>query len=733
MNWHTKTAVAPQVTLRLDMHPPVLDISGQKQTSVDTVSKSVRSSKKIGGFGGQWLNSLCSMYHTLRSGTSAGPWVAMTGHDPVVYEVCAQSHYQYDLDTSRLYEPSNRLWYPAPPGGSQQGYFDPLVLWDNPYFPSSCAPQPCNLQLPQKFGISRVDHPLNPEAKEWIPRDYLEDHIPSSLRSKETSEVECLEDELPFNTKGMQDPPSSGGSLDFCEITDHEVDAVRFGESSNSLHITTSSMPQSEKELTLGNCASHVDAVCNNEIFSFDTSQNVKVLKVEKERFGLSRSESHTVVVPNASSVENVPSNEKFSCDSGNTEVYNCDEKVVRDTSTFSYASIVGKNAVSPMLPTNAVEKTLKKANNTEYALQPIPRIFLKDRKYPKEKAAPTADNKINPILFKSVNKSQKKCSRNFLKELRKSSPVAVGNSDSVGGKLDFGSPNLIPTSPRCCVTSSETRESPVITSPKDRLTYSFGSPFSAILKVQHSVSESSSSSSRVRSTSESSIASVESSDIEFGDVIDRTSAAPDVFVLNEKCQPKTSASPKYSSNILAHILGCDDSGSESSDDESEDWDDVCTDSVDSLGLDDSWETFGLCITAPESTKIQTSQSSSEQDLSKDFSLKLVYDTVDEEDLTVTQVSLEEINRRWEQEVEHDVMGISERKVNFGEVTIYPMIVWAYACKMARRGPWEEYARDRVRFSHRIATIEPVISSVLQVDHREKVYQKLYGQGCSLS
>lgn len=43
-----------------------------------------------------------------------------------------------------------------------------------------------------------------------------------------------------------------------------------------------------------------------------------------------------------------------------------------------------------------------------------------------------------------------------------------------------------------------------------------------------------------------------------------------------------------------------------------------------------------------------------------------------------------------------------------------------------RAGPWEEYARDRVRFHNRIQGLSTVISPVLSTTHRENVYRKRF-------
>lgn len=50
--------------------------------------------------------------------------------------------------------------------------------------------------------------------------------------------------------------------------------------------------------------------------------------------------------------------------------------------------------------------------------------------------------------------------------------------------------------------------------------------------------------------------------------------------------------------------------------------------------------------------------------------------------------------------------------------------VFVVGCE-ERRGPWEELARDRVRFAKRCSEIEQVLSSCLQREHRRRVYQLL--------
>lgn len=57
---------------------------------------------------------------------------------------------------------------------------------------------------------------------------------------------------------------------------------------------------------------------------------------------------------------------------------------------------------------------------------------------------------------------------------------------------------------------------------------------------------------------------------------------------------------------------------------------------------------------------------------------------------------------------------------------VHHMVQWAFAYQAARRGPWEEYARDRERFKKRIAETEKSLKWVLQPSHRTKIYTERF-------
>lgn len=61
-------------------------------------------------------------------------------------------------------------------------------------------------------------------------------------------------------------------------------------------------------------------------------------------------------------------------------------------------------------------------------------------------------------------------------------------------------------------------------------------------------------------------------------------------------------------------------------------------------------------------------------------------------------------------------------------IKVHCMIHWAFAYKAARRGPWEEYARNRERFRNRISQIEKSLEWVPASNHRNKVNTNRFSQ-----
>lgn len=59
-------------------------------------------------------------------------------------------------------------------------------------------------------------------------------------------------------------------------------------------------------------------------------------------------------------------------------------------------------------------------------------------------------------------------------------------------------------------------------------------------------------------------------------------------------------------------------------------------------------------------------------------------------------------------------------------VRVHSMVKWDFAYRQARRGDWEQYARDRDRFSTKIAQLTPILSPILDPQHRDQVYLKYF-------
>lgn len=64
-------------------------------------------------------------------------------------------------------------------------------------------------------------------------------------------------------------------------------------------------------------------------------------------------------------------------------------------------------------------------------------------------------------------------------------------------------------------------------------------------------------------------------------------------------------------------------------------------------------------------------------------------------------------------------------KFNLNNNKVSYIIAWDFAYRMARKGNWEQIARDTERFQRRIKCLEPILIKVINIKHRDKVYNNV--------
>lgn len=677
----------PQVTLDMNSHPPVLNTVPAKPSA----SKGVSGSRG----GGQLFSCFRNMYNFVKSGsqppvTWVNPGLVSQLPPPLPEAVYPEAHYLMPETTIGQNMP---LWYAATPGSNMdyQEPFQSLMCQEELQSHYKVIPN-------YKGGLSKPSKPLNPEAKEWVPRKYLDGN--TTMSSTPSCSV--------LSSTNVQKPLviTTAVAVGFVEFTDEEINEVKDeNEKVEPKNLHGNSTQNYEK--TTSNSSQINTSQINKNVLEncrLDAPQNIEAWKNMKNEIQKKSCEMPDISITqktdlgtHKTDLGNMETRSQGDCTkevnlsySGVTNIQTLQEvksgshDQSQDSVQCSYASITRK---SPE-PQKSVEVSVEKN-------QTIPIIFTKDKKYPKEKAAPLMDcKKREPLPFKTVSKKQKNFSKKFIKELKEQSPVrncfSYSGSDSTESDPEIisrlsgsGSPSSSAMSPQETVSICMPR----------------------VEKSQHSKSENKERNCYNRTTSESSTSSI---DIEFEDCNISCES------IESNCLPTS----KHTNSILAHILGLDSESEDDEDDESDDdWDNV-TDS--GCVLDDSWETFGLTVNL--TPKINLPHSS--RDCVDTSESENACDSISSNNFST---NMDEVNERWKKEVMENVTPASSSRVHFGEITVQPMITWSYAYRNARRGPWEQYARDRARFSSRIATVEAVLNPILENHHRQAMYCKLYG------
>lgn len=73
----------------------------------------------------------------------------------------------------------------------------------------------------------------------------------------------------------------------------------------------------------------------------------------------------------------------------------------------------------------------------------------------------------------------------------------------------------------------------------------------------------------------------------------------------------------------------------------------------------------------------------------------------------------------------------NKKSVRFNSsVEVHVMHVWSFAYQQSRIGQWEMIARDSARFHRRIEATGLKISKVLEIRHRETIYNNRFKNKC---
>ncbi|KAK4312626.1 hypothetical protein Pmani_015968 [Petrolisthes manimaculis] len=175
----------------------------------------------------------------------------------------------------------------------------------------------------------------------------------------------------------------------------------------------------------------------------------------------------------------------------------------------------------------------------------------------------------------------------------------------------------------------------------------------------------------------------------------------------------------------------CNESEDEDEDcNESQDEDEDCNESEDedcneSQDEDEDCNEFDLLAWVDQDENSNESQDKDENSNESEDEDDSSSESEDESEPTLIHSYLNQINKKWDRMVMKDISPQTKHLVQFGHVKIHRLIHWQFAYQEARKSLWGQCVRDRNRFHRRIQEIEPILSKILNPDHRIRIQYKL--------
>ncbi|XP_045176900.2 uncharacterized protein LOC123537295 [Mercenaria mercenaria] len=117
------------------------------------------------------------------------------------------------------------------------------------------------------------------------------------------------------------------------------------------------------------------------------------------------------------------------------------------------------------------------------------------------------------------------------------------------------------------------------------------------------------------------------------------------------------------------------------------------------------------------------------------FTVKCTMQPSEDSNLSSDSSAIDKINLSWRVQLSVEPESPKKKtsttkKVHFADdndlITVHPIIAWSHAYQAARKGPWEQYARDRGRFLRRITDSETLLKPVLHKNHRDLIFRERF-------